>query len=72
MADMMVNLLLNAAQKLPIEQSQPFYKLLSLLTEIGENGLPGLPSFMGLVLPKIWTVIKALLLLCKIIMCVAL
>lgn len=55
MADMMVNLLLNAAQKLPIEQSQPFYKLLSLLTEIGENGLPGLPSFMGLVLPKIWT-----------------
>ena len=55
-ADMIVTLLLSAAQKLPLEQSQPFFKLLSFLTDVGENGLPGLPSFTGMILPKIWQV----------------
>ena len=56
MGDMIVMLLLTAAQKLPMEQSQSFFKLLSLLTDVAENGLPGLPSFTGLILPKIWQV----------------
>jgi ubiquitin carboxyl-terminal hydrolase 34 len=53
-AEIIVQLLLNAAQRLSIDQSPPFFKLLSLLTEVGENGLPGRPSFTGMILPKIW------------------
>lgn len=50
-------MLLQTAQRLPAEQSQPFFKLLSLLTDVGENGMPGLPSFIGMILPKLGEVI---------------
>jgi len=56
LACQIVQMLLTSAQKLPIEQAQSFFKLLSFLTEVGENGLPGLPSFIGIILPRIWQV----------------
>ena len=56
LAEAIITMLLNAAQKLPIEQCQPFFKLITFLTDIGENGLPGLPSFIGIILPKLWKV----------------
>lgn len=54
LASQIVQMLLKSVQKLPAEQAQPFFKLLSFLTDVGENGLPGLPSFIGLILPGIW------------------
>ncbi|XP_065661314.1 ubiquitin carboxyl-terminal hydrolase 34 isoform X2 [Hydra vulgaris] len=54
MAEMIVHLILSTIQKLSIDQSQNFFKVLSLLIEVGENGLPGLPSYTAIVLSKIW------------------
>ena len=56
MAEMIVHLLLSTIQKLSIDQSQNFFKVLSLLVEVGENGLPGLPSFTAIILSEIWQV----------------
>ena len=56
LAKAIVSMLLSAAQKLPVEQCQPFFKLITFLIDVAENGIPGLPSFMGIILPKLWKV----------------
>ena len=56
LAKAIVSMLLSAAQKLPVEQCQPFLKLITFLIDVAENGIPGLPSFMGIILPKLWKV----------------
>jgi len=52
MAERILQMLINAIQKLATEQIQHFFKLLSLLTEQDSVHNLGLPSFTHLILPK--------------------
>ncbi|XP_065067715.1 ubiquitin carboxyl-terminal hydrolase 34-like isoform X1 [Rhopilema esculentum] len=52
MAERILQMLVTAIQKLPAEQIQNFFKLLSLLTEHDSVPNRGLPSFSNLILPK--------------------
>ncbi|XP_052272263.1 ubiquitin carboxyl-terminal hydrolase 34-like isoform X3 [Dreissena polymorpha] len=53
LANAIVNMIFGAIKKLNQEQSQPFFKLMSLLVEF-VGGPPGMPPFTQLLLQRFW------------------
>ncbi|XP_048585971.1 ubiquitin carboxyl-terminal hydrolase 34 isoform X2 [Nematostella vectensis] len=64
LAESIVSMLITAVQKLPPEQSQSFFKLLSMLTELQGVSPAGMPSFTNLTLSKIWEAAEYNAILC--------